>query len=404
MSSNPMPRRVPVQGGPPQVPSSPATSARPAEPAPPAAGPGPAGPAAPADPSDPADPVHTTGATGATGAPDGETGGEERFHALFDHAPAGVALTLLDGRFRAVNPALRRLLDGSGVDPETGSLTDLVAHLPAGSDEARAWNVGLHAVRTGRLPTAQVELPVAAPDADPLWVRAVAAQVVLGDRRYLLTHVEDTTGRRSAEQRAVELTLHDGLTQLAGCTLLTDRLSAALARSASTRLPVGVLHLGLADVARVSAVLGPQVADTVLVTMARRLAGLVRAGDTAGRVAADAFVLIARDVADEMALSRLAGRISAALAAPVDVERARLMLQADVGAVLARDGEATTAVLRRARAAAAGVAGSRQQAARVELGEPGGPDSGGPDLGHVDLTERQVTRLPDDVSRFDRPH
>ncbi|HEX2810438.1 MAG TPA: diguanylate cyclase, partial [Kineosporiaceae bacterium] len=348
-----------------------------------------------ADPADPADPAHPTDNVGSVGRVETpgrvDSGGGDRFRALFEHAAAGVALSLLDGRFEAVNATLRRLLDGSGVDPITGGLPDLVAHLPAGSDEARAWNRGLDAVRTGCLPTAQVEVSVAAPDADPHWVRATTALVVLGDRRCLLTHVEDTTSRRSAEQRAVELSLHDGLTQLAGRTLLSDRLEAALSRSAGTGLPVGVLYIALDDVARVNDVLGHQVGESVLVAVAERLAGLVRAGDTAGRAAAHSFLLIAQDVADPTALSRLAGRVSAALAAPLDVERARLLLAADVGAVLARPGDPVAAVLRRAQAAAAEAGTSRQQVARVELGE-------------LDLSERRITRLPDEASRADRPH
>jgi diguanylate cyclase (GGDEF)-like protein len=218
---------------------------------------------------------------------------------------------------------------------------------------------------------------------------------MLGEQRYLLTHVEDTTSRRSVEQRDVELTLHDGLTQLAGRALLCDRLEAALRHSAGTGLPVGVLHIDLDDVARVNDVLGRQVADTVLVAVAQRLAGLVRAGDTAGRVASDAFLLIAHDVADATALAGLARRVSAALAAPLDVERARLLMTANVGAVLACPGDPVPAVLRRARAAAE-VERDLHPPARVDLGEL--------DLGRAELGEPRVTRLPDEAAPADRPH
>jgi len=233
---------------------------------------------------------------------------------------------------------------------------------------------------------ARVELKVSPPETAPRWVQATAALVVLGTRRYLLTHVDDSTCRRSAQERLARLALHDGLTELANRTLLADRFDAALEHSSRTGLPVGVLYIDLDDFKRVNDALGHQGGDGVLVAIARRLAAAVRAGDTVGRLGGDEFMVIAADVADEAALRELTRRVEAALTEPFEVDTAFLRVGASVGAALAHPGDTLTTATRRADAAMFEVKRSRRPIASVDLQEP------------------TVTVLPQEPSRADRPH
>jgi len=345
-SDRPPPRPiVPAQGGPPIVP----------RPAPPARPPG----VVPTNVGLPPTRRHRTEPTRAN---DGE-----RFRALFEDLPVGIALSDLDGSFTDVNRTLRDLLDDTGIDLDHGGLVDLLRHLPAGGDEAVAWRQGLADVRSGRTPLARVELSVVPPDCAPRWVQATAALVVLGDRRSLLTLVEDATGRRLAEQQLLRLALHDGLTGLASPVLLADRLEGAVARSARNGLPVGVLYLDLDDFERVNVALGHDVGDSVLVALARRLSDGLRAGDTAGRVCDDEFVVIAGDVIDEAALAGLADRLARGLAQPLDVGRAHLQVSVSIGACLTKPGDTLSTVLRRAEAAMHEVKLNRSSPAMIDL-------------------------------------
>jgi diguanylate cyclase (GGDEF)-like protein len=319
-------------------------------------------------------------------ASDGET-----FRALFEDLPVGVALSTLDGRFTDVNRTLRDLLEDTGIDLDRGCLADLLRHLPDGGDEAVGWREGLADVRSGRTSLARVELSVVPPDRAPRWVQATAAMVVLGDRRSLLTLVEDATGRRLAEQQLLRLALHDALTGLASPVLLADRLDAAVTRSARSGLPVGVLYFDLDDFERVNVALGHDVGDSVLVALARRLSGSLRASDTAGRVCDDEFVVIAADVTDEAALAGLADRLSAALAHPLELESAHLQVCASIGATLARAGDTLSTVLRRAEADMHEVKRARRSPARIDL-----------DAVQSDAA-RFMTR-PDDPTVADRMH
>src|SRR3954447_4283223 len=205
---------------------------------------------------------------GSAGQPPHRVGHEvaepdERFAALFDTAREGVALSTPDGRFAAVNPALRRLLGQLAIDPDAAGPGDLARFAGTGTEtgtdtqpgtetdaEAPTWTHAVADVVAGRRQVAQLQLRVELPGSPVCWLRATAAQVGLAGRWYLLTLVEDVTRHRRAQQRLVRSALHDEVTGLANRVLLADRMEAALDRSAHNGLPVGVLHIDLSDAER----------------------------------------------------------------------------------------------------------------------------------------------------------
>jgi diguanylate cyclase (GGDEF)-like protein len=313
--------------------------------------------AAPSAPAVPAGSVDAAPAGSRDPAPEGSSGepGDERFRALFEHAPVGVALCEPDGRFSDVNPTFELLLAGTGIDPRAGWLTDLLAHA-ADSPEAIAWRDGLAAVREGSSPVARAELAITPAGVQPRWLGVTAVRVVLGDRPFLLAHLEDTTPRRLEQQRLVHLALHDGLTGLANRTLLLERLETALARASLTGVPAAVLYLDLDGFKQVNDTLGHDAGDALLVSVAQRLGGALRAGDVAGRLGGDEFLVVAGDVVDQSGLQEVVRRVEAALSGALKV-------RASIGAVLSRPGETGPQVMRRADAAMYAVKRSRRRLA-----------------------------------------
>lgn len=278
--------------------------------------------------------------------------GDERFRALFEHAPVGVALCDPDGRFSDVNDTVRDILGGTGIDPDEGNLLDLLRYTPDGADEHDQWPQALAAVRTGDEPVARVQLSLAERGAAPRFVQVTAARVELGEQTYLLTHLEDATGRRMEEQRLVYLATHDALTGLANRELVQQRLVGALTRAAVSTLPVGVLYLDLDHFKVVNDRLGHHVGDALLAAVGERLRTVLRAGDCAGRLGGDEFLVVASDVAGETALAELVRRIETTLGAPVQIGApAAVPLAVSIGAVLSRPGELPAPLIRRADAA-----------------------------------------------------
>jgi diguanylate cyclase (GGDEF)-like protein/PAS domain S-box-containing protein len=306
------------------------------------------------------------------------TQGDERFRALFEHAPVGVALCDPDGTFSDVNATFRDILSGTGVDPDAGNLLDLLEYVPAEADEIAQWRDGLDAVRTGAQPVARVQLSLAPPDGPPRFVQVTAARVSLGERAYLLTHLEDATGRRLEEQRLIYLATHDALTSLPNRELVQQRLVAALARSTANRLPIGVLYIDLDQFKAINDHYGHPVGDALLAAVGQRLSTVLRSGDSAGRLSGDEFLVVAGDVVDEIALAELVKRIDRTLCQPVETGGQTVPLTASIGAVLSRAGDQPASLIRRADAAmyAAKRARRRQAERQRGRGHGQGPATG----------------------------
>ena len=157
------------------------------------------------------------------------------------------------------------------------------------------------------------------------------------DRDFLqsVSHVcADAIERRAAEERARHAEMHDPLTGLPNRALLVDRLEHALRRRRAARL--GVFLLDLDDFGVVNDSLGHAAGDEVIVAVARRLEGVVGAGDTVARFGADAFAVLSDAVENEGDAQRLAERLTGALLSGPFVlpDGERLHLTASVGVVV----------------------------------------------------------------------
>ncbi|GBD19540.1 Diguanylate cyclase DosC [bacterium HR27] len=126
---------------------------------------------------------------------------------------------------------------------------------------------------------------------------------------------------------------HDPLTGLPNRLLFLDRLEHALAR-AERDGGIAVLFVDLDDFKRINDTWGHGAGDLVLQEVARRLVRNVRAGDTVARFAGDEFTVLLEGVSDPDEVRRVAERLIAALAEPIDFELATARVSLSVGAAL----------------------------------------------------------------------
>ncbi|SNY49733.1 putative bifunctional diguanylate cyclase/phosphodiesterase [Paractinoplanes atraurantiacus] len=161
--------------------------------------------------------------------------------------------------------------------------------------------------------------------------------------------LRDVTERRRLEQELIHQAFHDSMTGLANRVLFHDRLGHALHRGARDGSVVGVLFIDLDDFKKVNDTLGHAVGDQLLITVAHRIAGALRADDTAARLGGDEFAALVENVQDPGAVEETAQRILTALAEPVPLDDGTtIMAVASIGITTTPEADSADELLRQA--------------------------------------------------------
>lgn len=169
---------------------------------------------------------------------------------------------------------------------------------------------------------------------------AVVVTTLVTVRQFLASreNVRLLRDRRIQGERLQHEVTHDGLTGLGNRALFRDRLAAALARQQT----VSVLILDLDDFKTVNDLLGHEVGDQLLVSVAELLRAEVGGHGLAVRIGSDEFaVLLSGSDTDP---EELAGWILTALNDPISEHR--LLIQASIGIADAGPGGSLDALLR----------------------------------------------------------
>ncbi len=122
---------------------------------------------------------------------------EERFRAVFQHAPTGIAITDWEGRFRQANPAFCRLLGYTHDELLTVSFGELV------HPDDRAENLaGVDLLRNGELEFFETENRYVKKNGDALWVHKFVSLLhdKSGAPAHIVALVTDVTERRRMEE------------------------------------------------------------------------------------------------------------------------------------------------------------------------------------------------------------
>jgi len=258
---------------------------------------------------------------------------EERYRAIVQHAPDLVAVVAADGLARYASPSHHRLLGYPAPEVEGTDLFDLVHPEDRAPLRAALGAAGL------RPDLAPEDAPAAAfrlRHADGSW-RTVDARVTnrLDDpavRGFVLVG-RDITVRAEMEAALQHQAMHDALTGLPNRALLHDRLGQALLVARREGTPLALLLLDLDRFKEVNDTFGHHVGDALLVEVAARVHGVLRASDTVARLGGDEFAaLLPGD--DAAGAGRAASSILAALDAPTTVEDHALQLAGSIGIAL----------------------------------------------------------------------
>ena len=156
----------------------------------------------------------------------------------------------------------------------------------------------------------------------------------------------DISDQKRLERELSHQAMHDNLTGLPNRTLLSDRLTQALAGGARRSSPVSVLFLDLDQFKTINDANGHLVGDSLLIEVAGRLSMALRPSDTLARFGGDEFVIVCDDTGAEEAQC-IADRLKATLAEPIEVGGTLQYVSASIGIAVSPPLEADpTALLR----------------------------------------------------------
>ncbi len=135
-----------------------------------------------------------------------------------------------------------------------------------------------------------------------------------------------------ARQQGMAHGLLDGLTHLPNRLLFNDRLETTLREARRTGEMFAVLFVDLDRFKSINDSLGHSVGDEVLVAVAKRLRGSVRASDTVARYAGDEFIIILRHITLRDDVLRIAEKIVRLMDAPLMLDDgSELHITASIG-------------------------------------------------------------------------
>lgn len=141
-----------------------------------------------------------------------------------------------------------------------------------------------------------------------------------------------------ANEELTQMVLHDQLTKLPNRTLLEDRLTQAINKASRHKGHFALMFMDLDGFKAINDSLGHDVGDRLLVKVAQRLVGAIRAHDTVARLGGDEFVILVDLVSPEDAMP-VAEKLVEAVNVPFRLAGQELRVSASVGiAIYPEDG------------------------------------------------------------------
>jgi diguanylate cyclase (GGDEF)-like protein len=146
---------------------------------------------------------------------------------------------------------------------------------------------------------------------------------------------QQTQALRRSEEQLRYLSQHDALTGLPNRILMKDRLAMALKRMDRFEGKLALLMIDLDRFKEVNDTLGHHAGDEVLCEVTRRILRLVRQTDTVCRLGGDEFIVLLPDLHEAAEAERIAAKIVAGIAEPIDLGGGPFGVSASVGITIA---------------------------------------------------------------------
>ena len=162
----------------------------------------------------------------------------------------------------------------------------------------------------------------------------------------------DITTHKETQARLERMAYFDTLTQLPNRVLITDRLRQAIRQCDRDGKMLAVCYLDLDGFKAINEADGDSCGDALLISVASRLAGNVRPGDSIGRLGGDEFAVTLGDLDDQVQGEAALRRVLDVFAEPFDALGRTITITASIGvSYYPTDGDDPDVLLRQANQA-----------------------------------------------------
>ncbi len=240
-----------------------------------------------------------------------------RFQALVQFSSDAIFIVDAAGTIRYAAPSVTGVLGRWSVDVVGMSVQDLVAPDHASDISSFLANVQSLDARN----SASAALRFVRGDGTEIDGEMTGANLLdSSDVRGIVITVRDISSRVELERQLRHQAFHDGLTGLANRALFRDRLDRAMRarRSPSDHAPA-VVFVDLDEFKALNDNFGHAAGDQALRTVAERITGCLRGGDTAARLGGDEFAILLEDIPDDQGLVELVQRVVDAVGTPMSL-------------------------------------------------------------------------------------
>ncbi|HUZ91610.1 MAG TPA: EAL domain-containing protein [Methylocella sp.] len=223
------------------------------------------------------------------------------------------------------------LADGALEGPAAAWLD--IVH-PSERDRFRACLDTMLEQRRGRI---NQEFRLRGDGADYYWFRMKARPVVGadGDVIRIIGTFSDITEAKIAEERLLHDAVHDNLTGLPNRELFFDRAGAALTLAQTDgKIRPAILSIDIDRFKQINEASGLSSADSILLTVARRLSRILKPQDTLARLSGDQFAVLIVSEFETSQISALANLVRRVVSTPVTFSDKEIPLTASIGLAL----------------------------------------------------------------------